>query len=220
MALFADYTAWLQGIRDWIGSDEYSDAQIATFLSMAEMRLNRELNAYWMEGDISLTVTTVGPNPIVPGVPIPIVANIPDFNKIRLVVPNPNAPPAVVLAINEFKTLTATDGSTEEPYFYAIDADKLFIFPITVTDQVVEVLYYKLIPGISMMAPDNIFTTYYADILLMAACLEAAPYQVEDERIPMWENKYASLKDIYNAVSSRIKAGSTPLKREIKVYGI
>jgi hypothetical protein len=61
----------------------------------------------------------------------------------------------------------------------------------------------------------NTFTTRHEDILLYAACLAAAVYQVEDERVPLWKSEYERIKSEINSASPKIKMGSTPLRRQI-----
>jgi hypothetical protein len=210
MAFPTTLADWRIYVKDFINADDYTDAQIDTFLDLAQTRLNKEMSSYAMEAMFPHTI--VGPA----NVPIDLPTVLADFNKIRLI----NAVgvgPLDVQAINEIKkTIEGDPASQDDPARYCIDAKKLYIFPWPAVSDVIEIYYYKKIPLLGPGVDSNVFTTDHPDALLFAACLEAAPYQIEDERIPIWENKYVTALAVANNESNRIKMGSTPLRREIK----
>jgi hypothetical protein len=74
-----------------------------------------------------------------------------------------------------------------------------------------------MVPRISENRDSNIFTEYHSDALLYAACLEAASYMVEDERIPTWQSAYVGAVKGANIEPGDIKKGSTPLVRRVRV---
>jgi len=213
MGLFTGYAGWIEGVRDYIGSDEYSDAQIEIFLFLAQKQLNRDLMSTWMEKSMALTITAP-----TYGAALDLLTNITDFGKIRLVNVD-SSPPLDVSAINEMIALmdedTSSVVSTDDPKSYCIDAGLLYVYPWPAVDAVVNVRYYEEVIPISLTLASNTFTDYHEDILLYAACLAAAVYQVEDERIPVWKSEYERLKLEINNNSAKIKMGSTPLKRQI-----
>ena len=210
MAFPTTYAAWLTYIRDWIGADEYSDSQIAAFLDLGQVRLNTDLATFYMEKLHHMTI-------LAPDVeePISLVTEIPDFNKIRLVSVQ-GVGPLDVAALNEYvekaQDLTNTDIT---PQLYNIDAGELFIWPWPAEDAVVDIHYYEMVPLLSASLDTNTFSIRHPDMLLYAASLEASAYMVEDERIPVWEAKYAAGVISNNTSSTKIKMGSTPLKRQI-----
>ena len=213
MGLFTGYAGWIAGVRDYIGSDEYTDAQIEVFLYLAQKQLNRELKSVWMEKSMALTIT----DPTY-GAALDLLVNITDFGKIRLVNVD-SSPPLDASAINELITLMDEDTSpvtsTDDPQTYCIDAGLLYVYPWPAVDAVVNVRYYEEVIPISLTLASNTFTDYHEDVLLYAACLAAAVYQVEDERIPIWKSEYERIKEEINNSSGKIKLGSTPLKRQI-----
>ena len=210
MAFPTTYAAWLTYIRDWIGADEYSDSQIAAFLDLGQVRLNTDLATFYMEKLHHMTI-------LAPDVeePISLVTEIPDFNKIRLVSVQ-GVGPLDVAALNEYvekaQDLTNTDIT---PQLYNIDAGELFIWPWPAENAVVDIHYYEMVPFLSAVLDTNTFSIRHPDMLLYAASLEASAYMVEDERIPVWEAKYAAGVISNNTSSTKIKMGSTPLKRQI-----
>lgn len=162
--------------------------------------------------------------------PFVITDYISDFNKIRLLVPAPNAFPMNALAINEFVGLLAAQNSNmavgtaavQNPWLwntmgnYAIDANNLYMNPITPDNSYVTLYYYVEVPPISSTLDSNIFTDNNSDALLYASCLEGSAYIVEDERLVMWQSKYADAVLSANSQGGKIKLGSTVLKRSIK----
>jgi hypothetical protein len=162
--------------------------------------------------------------------PFVITDYIPDFNKIRLVVPASNAFPMNALAINEFTGLLAAQNSNmpvgsaaiQNPWLwntmgnYAIDAGNLYMNPIPPDNSYATLYYYVEVPPISPTLDNNIFTDNNSDALLYASCLEGSAYIVEDERLTMWQSKYADAVQNANLQSGKIKLGSTVLKRSIK----
>jgi hypothetical protein len=207
MTLFANYAAWIVGLKDWLSVADYTDNQVAMFLSLAQLRLNRELMSYEMEGAVTPTVSST---------PLQIHSSVQDFNKIRLV-SYPGVGSLSVMAINEMKTQLEVDPSPGTPSYYCIDAGKLYLYPKPSDYTMVDFLYYKQIPLLSSTRDTNVFSIYHSDLLLFAASLEAAPYMESDDRIPVWQDKYAQALEAYSTVSKKIKMGSTPLKREVLI---
>jgi|SRR6187399_2591856 len=213
MAFPTTTSGWQAYVRNWIGADDYSDAQIGAFLDLAQTRLNTELESFYMEKLFHRTILAPDLNQ-----PIDLVLTIPDFNKIRLVsVQGVGA--LDVAALNEYVD-KAQDLTNSEmtPQFYNIDASKLYIWPWPGEDQVVDIHYYEMVPALSSSLNSNTFSLHHPDLLLYAASLEAAPYMVEDERIAVWESKYQVGVLTVNAASNKIKMGSTPLLRKISGF--
>jgi len=211
MAFPTTFTGWISYLRNWIGADEYSDAQIGQFLDLGTVRLNTDLASYPLEKLHHKTI-------LAPDVeqPIDLLLEIPDFNKIRLVSVQ-GIGSLDVAALNEYvdkaQDLTNT---CVTPEMYNIDAGKLYIWPWPAENAVVDIHYYEMVPALSPTVNVNTFTTHHPDLFLHAGALEAAAYMVEDERIPVWEGKYATGVLTANGNVSKIKMGSTPLLRKIK----
>jgi len=211
MAFPTTYNGWLTYIRDWLAADEYSEAQIASFLDLAQLRLNREMESYGMEADTQIVVASAAP--------IVITSVVADFNKVRLV-SVPSVGPLDVLSINEIKKLLEENPGTEGTQVknYCIDAGKLYTYPVMSADTI-DFFYYKKIPALSKTPPvdSNVFTVDHPDAMLYACLLAAAPYMNDDEKAEIWSASYLAALSTANSVSNHIKKGSTPLKREIKI---
>lgn len=219
MAFPTSYNGWITYLKDWLAADEFSDAQIGSFLDLAQTRMNREFSAYGMEAKTSITVTDTNP--------INIVSLIADFNKIRLVVPQGKLP-CDVDAINEIQAKIQTNPTNSVPSQpfgqvapagrYCIDAGLLYLYPLPAVNDIIDIYYYKEIPliaGGAVPVNSNVFTTDHPDALLYAALMESAPYTNDPEDIPVWGDKYTTALSVANQLPDRIKMGSTPLKRQI-----
>lgn len=213
MAFPTTYAGWLAYIRDWLSADEYSEAQIGSFLDLAQLRLNREMESYHMEG--RAPIVTIDLNPI------NILSVVPDFNKVRLVSVY-DWGPLDVLSIGEIKKLWMNEGALgyhRNPYIrgYAIDAGELYISPIWGVGETIDFLYYKEIPPLSTSVPTNVFSLKHQDALLYASLLAGAPYMRDNEDIKIWEEQYAMALMTGNESSKHIKMGSSPLVREMRI---
>jgi hypothetical protein len=209
--MFTGYAGWIVGVRDWLSVAEFTDAQIETFLALGQARLNRDLLAYRMEKIVAV-LTIAGQSYLT------LDTAVPDFNKVRLV-RYPGAGALQVLAMNELAIEYSKDPNSGTPKFYAIEANQLIFQPIPATTATFHLHYYQKVTPISGTLDTNLFTEYYSDAMLYASCLEAAPYMAEDERIPVWESRYAAAVTAYNIEGKKIKMGSTPLTRTLNVYG-
>lgn len=211
MAFPTTYAGWIAYIRDWLSADEYSEAQIASFLDLAQLRLNRELESYYMEGVAPITTIDVNP--------IDILTHVPDFNKVRLV-SLPNVGPLDVMAVNEIKLLLATKPNGCYPRGYCIDAGLLYMYPVVAIDTVIDFLYYKKIPsmvGGSTPVNSNVFSINHQDALLYASLLAGSPYMRDNEDVQIWESQYALALMAGNQNSNHIKMGSSPLVRDVRI---
>src|SRR5262245_28388543 len=124
MSFPTTYSGWISYVRAWIGTDDYSDAQIGTFLDLAQVRLNTDLASYFMEKQFTFTY-------FAPDVkqPIDLPLTIPDFGKIRLVSVD-GIGSLDVMTVNEYQDkIQDLKNSTITPESYVIDSQKLYIWP-------------------------------------------------------------------------------------------
>jgi hypothetical protein len=215
--LYADYAAWLDGLRNWLGTDEQPDLDTSTFLYLAQLRLNRELQSVPMERSVDIPITA----PLA-GLPLDLATLIPDFNKIRLVLPYTNGRPLYSSSINEMTEMIALAAQTsdtpnpEDPGFFCIDTGQLYLFPAPIENNTVVVKYYPYVEPLSVTVAANTFSNYHSDLLLFAALIEGSQFVVEDERIAVWKQSYAEGVESSNNTGKHQKLGSTPLVRQIK----
>lgn len=201
MTLYANYAAWVSGVRSWLDADHLTDAQVQAFLSLAHDRLNRDLNAWEMEATINRTAAAGA-------VTLPA-----DFNRIRQVsITGTGIYQASTKG--EIANRTAADDETER--LFAIDAGAIILWPTLIDGAVVTIDYFVKVPEISVSVASNIFTNNYSDLLLWASLVEGSLFIVEDERGAIYEAKYQAGLKASNENPKKVKLGSTPLRRMVR----
>jgi len=89
--------------------------------------------------------------------------------------------------------------ATAEPLFYSdYDYSHWLIAPTPDAAYPFEVLYYELPPLLDDAVQTNWLTEYAPQLLLYGALLEATPFLKNDERIPVWQNKYDRAASMLN----------------------
>ncbi|MEN9419323.1 MAG: hypothetical protein RI988_2943 [Pseudomonadota bacterium] len=202
MTLYANFAAWTTGVRTWLNADNLTDAEVQGFISLAQSRLNRELNAWEMEATINRTAASGS-------VTLPA-----DFSRIRQVSVD-GVGTYEAATKGEIANRKAADDETQR--LFAIDAGQIILWPTLVDGTVVAIDYYVAVPPISVSVSSNVFTTSYSDLMLWACLIEGSNYIVEDDRAALFEAKYLSALKAANENPKRVKLGSTPLRRTLRI---
>lgn len=201
MPLYATYSAWVAGVKDWLDADHLTDAQIGGFISLAQARLNRELNAWEMEA-------TASPVAAAGAVSLPA-----DFNRIRQV---------SISGVGTYDASTKGEIANmaakydESRRLFAIDAGSITLYPVISDGVTVVIDYYVKVPEISVSVDTNLFTTNYSDVMLWASLVEGSGFIVEDERSAIFEAKFQTALEQSNQQPKKVKFGSTPLRRFVR----
>lgn len=199
--LYANYAAWVSGVKDWLDADHLTDAQIQSFISLAQSRLNRELNAWEMEATAAL-VSVSG------AVSLPA-----DFNRIRQV---SIAGVGTYDASTKGEIVNMGAAYDQTRRLFAVDAGTIILYPTISNGVTVTIDYYEKVPEISVSVASNVFTTDYADLMLWAALVEGSNFIVEDDRATLFEGRYQLALEQSNQKPKRVKLGSTPLRRVVR----
>ena len=169
------YSELQTAVANWLDRDDLS-ARIPEFISLAEARFNRLLRLRSMES--KQTASTVGGqrNYNLP-------ASYIQMRNFQL-----NTSPLTTLS---YVTPEIYDrvwgGSTGGiPKFYTIVADEISLGPIPGSVITMEMLFYKRFDNLSASTTTNWLLTYAPDIYLYASMLEAEPFIMNDERVPLW----------------------------------
>lgn len=202
MTLYANYAAWVSGVRSWLDADHLSDAAVGDFIALAQDRLNRELNAWEMEATVNRTAASGA-------VTLPA-----DFSRIRDV-SVAGVGTYTVSTKGEITNRTAAKNELER--LFAIDAGAIILWPTPVDGTVVAIDYYVRVPDISVSVASNIFTTNYSDLMLWACLVEGSNFIVEDDRAQLYEGKYQTALNASNQNPKKVKFGSTPLRRTMRI---
>ena len=169
------YSELQTAVANWLDRDDLS-ARIPEFISLAEARFNRLLRLRSMES--KQTASTVGGqrNYNLP-------ASYIQMRNFQL-----NTSPLTTLS---YVTPEIYDrvwgGSTGGiPKFYTIVADEISLGPIPGSVITMEMLFYRRFDNLSASTTTNWLLTYAPDIYLYASMLEAEPFIMNDERVPLW----------------------------------
>jgi len=155
--------------------DDLTD-RIPEFIALAEARFNRVLRLRSMEVKYTANTVAAQRNLALP------------TNYIQMRNFQVNTTPLTTLS---YVTPEIYDrlwgGSTQgTPKFYTILADEVSLGPIPASAQEVEMLFYKKFDNLSGSVATNWMITNAPDIYLYGSMLEAEPFIMNDERVPLW----------------------------------
>jgi hypothetical protein len=88
-----------------------------------------------------------------------------------------------------------TRSADGKPMFLAREVENFIFGPYPDSNYTIKGTYYKRLTALSSTNTNNWLTDTYPDLILFAALCEASPYLGNDARIPIWEKKYAQIKD-------------------------
>jgi hypothetical protein len=166
-------------VENYLGRSDLT-AQIPTFISLAEIRLARQLRLRQMLKVVS-TVTTGGDGTV--GLPA-------DFLSMRdfYVDVNPRQPLSY-LSPSSF-TRDARPHESGKPIFYTQRGLEFELAPKPDTTYPLVMLYYAKPAALSTANQSNAFMANCPDALLYAALIEAEPYLMNDARLATWTQMY------------------------------
>ena len=171
----SNYTELKTAVANWLDRDDLTD-RIPEFIALAEARFNRILRLRSMEVKYTADTVAAQRNLALP-------ASYIQMRNFQV-----NTSPLTVLS---YVTPEIYDrlwgGSTQgTPEFYTILADEVSLGPIPASVMEVEMLFYKKFTNLSGSATTNSLLTDSPDLYLYGAMLEAEPFIMNDERVPLW----------------------------------
>ena len=171
----SNYTELKTAVANWLDRDDLTD-RIPEFIALAEARFNRVLRLRSMETKQTASTVAGQRNLALP------------TNYIQMRNFQVNSSPLVTLS---YVTPEIYDrvwgGSTSgTPKFYTILADEVSLGPIPGSVMTVEMLFYKKFESLSDSVATNWLITNAPDIYLYGTMLEAEPFIMNDERVPLW----------------------------------
>tara|TARA_R100001530_G_scaffold126410_1_gene95248 strand:- start:360 stop:986 length:627 start_codon:yes stop_codon:yes gene_type:complete len=169
------YAELQTAVANWLDRDDLT-ARIPEFITLAEARFNRILRLRSMEAKYTANTVAAQRNLALP------------TGYIQMRNFQVNTTPLTTLS---YVTPEIYDrlwgGSTSGiPKFYTILANEVSFGPIPATVQEVEMLFYKKFDNLSVTNTTNLLLSEAPDIYLYGAMLEAEPFIMNDERVPLW----------------------------------
>jgi len=169
------YSELQTAVANWLDRDDLT-ARIPEFIALAEARFNRVLRLRSMEAKYTANTVAAQRNLALP-------ASYIQMRNFQV-----NTSPLTTLS---YVTPEIYDrlwgGSTQgTPKFYTILANEVSLGPIPASVQEVEMLFYKKFDNLSVSTTTNWMITNAPDIYLYGSMLEAEPFIMNDERVPLW----------------------------------
>ena len=197
MAL-ATYSDLQTTVANYLGRSDLT-SQIPDFITLAEVRLSRELRIRQMltVGSISVTSSTF---------------SIPSgFLAIRdIYLEGTPRIPLTYLSPSAFSRDARTE-DTGQPVFYTINGSQFEIAPKPDKTYTAKVMYYAKPTALSVGNTSNVFLANAPDVLLYATLLEAEPYLMNDQRTVTWANLYNNAVTNLNNSDQESEYAAVPL---------
>lgn len=178
---FASYSDFREKVRVLIEGDEigetFSTTTLDLIIGLAEQRVYRDLRASTMY--TTATLTTVASNAL--ALPTSLLA----LDRVSI-----GGDQVEVTDLWRVEELINGGASASNPTYCAQKGDTLIFFP-EVADSTSIVLSYYARPA-DVSAGINTTVTRYPEVFLYASVAESAPFLGEDNRVGLWEQKYAN----------------------------
>jgi hypothetical protein len=100
---------------------------------------------------------------------------------------------------------------TGRPRLHALSGESLRVAPAPAGATDVELTYYRKLPALSASQPSNWLLAAAPDVYLYGSLLEAAPFLMSDERLPVWSAAFeAALRAFVDADAAGRAGGAAP----------
>lgn len=194
--MITSYATLQTTIADWLKRDDLT-TQIPDFIKFGELRIYREMRVRPMETALSGTIAS--------GV-LAVPSGYVEMKYMRVGTQKVQRKDVEWIYENY---PTRTSGS--QPKFFAREIDSFIFGPYPDSTYSVSGLYYKALDALSDSNTTNWLITDAPDLILFASLCEAAPYMMNDERIPIWGNKYVATKDRIQSQEDDEEFSGSPL---------
>jgi len=171
----SNYTELKTAVANWLDRDDLTD-RIPEFIALAEARFNRVLRLRSME--VKYTANTVAGQRN--------LALPPSYIQMRNFQVNSSPLTTLSYVTPEIYDRVWGGSTSGTPKFYTILANEVSFGPIPASVMEVEMLFYKKFDNLSVSTTTNWLITNAPDIYLYGSMLEAEPFIMNDERVPLW----------------------------------
>ena len=201
---FTSYSELKTEIADYLGRTDLT-SKIPTFVTLAELRLSRDLRTRKMLTSASTTMTSGDGKVELPA----------DFLEMRNIYTQGNPRmPVTYLSPSAFMRDARADESGL-PVFYTVLGAEFEFAPKPDTAYVLEMLYFAKPTSMSDSVSSNAFLANYPDVLLYASLLEAEPYLINDARVATWADLYNRAIQNINSSDQNSEYSGVPLTMRV-----
>ena len=169
------YAELQTAVANWLDRDDLTD-RIPEFIALSEARMNRVLRLRMMESKYTASTVASQSNYALPT----------GYIQMRNFQLNTNPITALQYVTPEIYDRLWGGSNSGTPQFYTIIAGELQLGPIPASVMTMEMLFYKKISALTTLNPTETMLTENPDIYLYGALLEAEPFIMNDERVPLW----------------------------------
>lgn len=200
---FESYSDLQAAIASWLNRTDLTSA-IPDFIALAETRFNRELRTLQMVK--RATANTEDEFVAVPADWLEAKdLSIADY-PLSYITPDKLA---------EWKYAKVTGPSR----YYTIVGGSFELFPAPTSDVTVEMAYYAKIPALTVSNTTNWLLAKAPDLYLYGSLQQAAPYIMDDERLPLWAaNSTAIIQFLNNESDTATHSGGPLIARTRSSY--
>lgn len=172
------YSELQAAIGRWLHRSDLASA-IPDFITLAEVRFNRDLRLNAMETQTTVTLSAGAASFSIPS----------DLIDLKLLTVTANSTEHPLRYRNLLDVLNG-GSDTGIPQFYAGQGNTYRVTPVADAAYTLNVYYCARIPALTDAAPTNWMLTNAPDVYLYGALLEASPYLIDDERLTLWKSAY------------------------------
>ena len=169
------YSELQTAVANWLDRDDLTD-RIPEFIALAEARFNRVLRLRSMEAKYTADTVAGQRNLALPT----------GYIQMRNFQVNTSPLTTLSYVTPEIYDRLWGGSTSGTPKFYTILANEVSFGPIPGSVMEVEMLFYKKFDNLSVTATTNSLLTDSPDLYLYGAMLEAEPFIMNDERVPLW----------------------------------
>lgn len=180
---------------------------IPDMITLAEVRINGDLDARLQDVKTTLTTTTNVESVALPS----------DLINIRHISVASTTPIQTLVYMTPDTIEKAYQwGQSGLPINYTVVGSSLYLAPIPDSAYTLDIVYKGRIPSLSASNTTNYLLTTYPSVYLYAILCEAAPYLKDDARIAVWETKYreavdsVNTQDWFSGSTMMVKSGVKP----------
>ena len=172
----SDYGELKVAVANWLDRDDLGD-RIPEFIALAEARMNRVLRIRLMEGKYTASTVAAQRNYALPA----------GYLQMRNLQINTSPVRPCQYVTPEIYDRLYGSTTTGTPEIYTIVANEIQLGPIPSGVQTIAMLFYKNFEHLSSVVATNWLITNAPDVYLYGAMMQAEPFIMNDERVPMWK---------------------------------
>jgi hypothetical protein len=184
-----NYSELQAAVASWLNRSDLT-ANITDFITLAEAQLNTDLKTRAMETKTTLA-TVVGVNTVT------LPTDMLEMRRLQ-VVGTYNQP--LSYRTPDELSIDYASNMSAQPIVFTIIGGNIELAPIPDGVYSLELTYQQRIPALSVSNTTNWLLTSWPNAYLYASLLAAAPFIMNDERLPTWAQLYKQAIDGINGI--------------------